>query len=80
MDYRQSRQERAGWENTAEYGSTSIRRSLDGSIDFHFYRRRAHCLRSEVAWDIINHMSRVLPFFRSVEETPHPNQADCTML
>ncbi|MCW8904766.1 hypothetical protein [Sedimenticola sp.] len=73
---------RQQWQATAsrENGSTSIRRTLDDSIDFHFYRRRAHCLRSEAAWDIISHMSRMLPFFRSAEVRSHPNQADCTML
>ncbi|WP_260293184.1 hypothetical protein [Sedimenticola hydrogenitrophicus] len=59
---------------------TTIRRSLDGSIDMRFYRHRAHCLRSEAAWDIISHMSRVLPFFRRDDAMPRPARTDCTML
>lgn len=59
---------------------TPIRRSLDGSIDMAFYRRRAHCLRSGVAWDIINHMSRMLPFFRSDRRPSHREDGECTML
>ena len=49
--------------------ASSIHKTIDGSIDFRFYQRRAHCLRSEAAWNIISHMSRVLPFFRNEDET-----------
>lgn len=75
MDNRQSRQA-AG---NRQYRSTTIRRTLDGSIDFRFYERRAHILRAEAAWDIVGHMSQVLPFFREgpASSTDRPN---CTML
>ncbi|WP_428623185.1 hypothetical protein [Sedimenticola sp.] len=62
------------------YRSSSIHRSLDGSIDVNFYRRRAHNLRSEAAWDIITHMSRMLPFFRHHEASPHADRTNCSMI
>ncbi len=76
MNHRQQWQETAGRDNRL----TSIRRTLDDSTDFHFYLCRTHCLRSGAAWDIISHMSRILPFFRNDEASTHPNDADCTML
>ncbi|WP_275098495.1 hypothetical protein [Sedimenticola hydrogenitrophicus] len=76
MDQRQ--QQRRTVNHEAE--GTRIRRALDGSIDMCFYRRRAHCLRSRAAWDIISHMSRVLPFFRHDDASPRPGRTDCTML
>jgi hypothetical protein len=76
MDHRQQQGTRANQE--AEV--TRIRRALDGSIDMCFYRRRAHCLRSGVAWDTISHMSRMLPFFRRDDASPRPGRTDCTML
>lgn len=59
---------------------SSVRRTLDGSIDMAFYRRRAHRLRSEAAWDIIEHMSRMLPFFRDHERSSRADHKACTML
>ncbi|MCW8906244.1 MAG: hypothetical protein OQL28_03265 [Sedimenticola sp.] len=50
-----------------EAGGT-IRRTLDGSIDFRYYERRGRRLRAQAAGDIFEHISGLLPFFRpSVE-------------
>jgi hypothetical protein len=76
MDQRQQQSRTVNHEAEA----TRIRRTMGGSIDMRFYRRRAHCLRSGVAWDIISHMSRMLPFFRRDDASPRPGRTDCTML
>lgn len=58
----------------------SVRRRFDDSIDFRYYQRRAHCLRSEAAWDIIRYMSHLLPFNRNDDEPLHLKKPNCTMM
>ncbi len=60
--------------------TTAVRRTFDGSIDFRYYQRRAHCLRSGMAWDIIHYMSHILPFHRDSERHRPLGNSDCTMM
>ena len=60
--------------------STAVRRTLNCSIDFRYYQRRAHCQRSSKAWDIIHYMSQILPFHRYSEASPSLGNSDCTMM
>lgn len=55
--------------NRGTEAGDSIRRSLDGSIDFRYYERRGRRLRAQAAGDIFERISGLLPFFRSPAES-----------
>ena len=64
-----SRIKRRTEERASTGAGETIRRTLDGSIDFRYYERRGRRLRAQAAGDIFEHISGLLPFFRSPAES-----------